>query len=426
MFWALLAMMACGASLKGKLKEELSHPSLYGAVMSVRIDDDRGKTLFARGAEQRLVPASTMKWVTAIAAADRLGLRYRFRTTVQLAGELVDDTLYGDIYFVGAGDPSLGEDDPGAVLDEIAEVLASTGIRWVRGSVIVDHSIVVDPPLGAGWMWDDMRFGFSAPYSGLNLGHNLGFRVFRDVEGCETVDDQAGAPLLDPPRCFVQALHERLARAGIRTTEPPRLGIVPNDATVFVEFESEPLRELLSRMLLDSDNLYAECIARAIDPSEARSLRGSSEQVKRLFERARVGPTYFRVADGSGLSRYSLISADTLVELTDWALDRRWGPKLLDLMPIAGVCGTMENRCVGTPAEGRVWAKTGSMSGVRNLVGVVEDAKGREVKFAMLFNGVSAQAAAREVQDRILTLLAISRRRRIKKDDLELAFPSDD
>ncbi len=426
MWWALVASLAMGAGLERLLNEELDHPTLYGAVMSVRIDDDRGKTLYARGSEQRLVPASTTKWVTAVAAADQLGLDHRFVTTVKVAGELVDDTLYGDIYWVGDGDPSLGEEDPDEVLDHIARVMGGTGIRRVVGGVVIDHSIVVDPPLGRGWMWDDVPFGFSAPYSGLNLGHNLGHRAFYGVEGCETVDDRRGAPLIDPPTCFGALLERRLASVGIRTTEAPRAGEVPLDATEFVRFESPPLSELLNFMLLDSDNLYAECIARALDPDDARTISGAAETIEALFDRARLPPSFFELADGSGLSRYSLVSADTLVALTAWAIDQPWGPDLLDLMPIAGVCGTMENRCVGTPAEGRVWAKTGSMSGVRNLVGVVQDAKDRNLVFAILFNGVAAQEASRQVQDRIVALLSISRRRRIRKSDLEEAFPQDE
>ncbi|MEO0600525.1 MAG: D-alanyl-D-alanine carboxypeptidase/D-alanyl-D-alanine-endopeptidase [Myxococcota bacterium] len=425
MWWALVSLAVAGG-LKKLVDEELDHPTLHGAVVSLRIDDERGKTLFARGSEQRLVPASTMKWVTAVAAADQLGLDHTFTTTVEVAGVLVGDTLYGDIYWVGDGDPSLGEDDPNEVLDEIARVMGGTGIRRVKGGVVVDHSIVTDPPLGAGWMWDDMRFGFSAPHSGLNLGHNLWHRAFKDVEGCESVDDRRDAPLIDPPTCFGNLLQARLVEAGIRTTKEPRAGDVPNDATEFVRFESPPMSDLLNRMLLDSDNLYAECIARALDPDGARSIGDAREVLDGLFERAKVTPTFFKLADGSGLSRYSLVSADTLVELTSWAVQQPWGLDLLELMPIAGVSGTMENRNVGTPAQGRVWAKTGSMSGVRNLVGVVQDAKDRNLRFAILFNGVAGQKAAREVQDRILTLLSISRRRRIPKADLELAFPNDE
>lgn len=422
MWWALVGVAMAG-SLRRAVTDELAHPTLDGAVLSVRVDDDRGRTLYERGARQRLVPASTMKWVTAVAAAEHLGLDHTFATTVMVSGEIYGDTLYGDIYWVGDGDPSLGEEDPDAVLDTIAEVMGETGIRRVKGGVVVDPSAIADPMLGQGWMWDDMHYGFSAPYSGLTLGHNYGHRAFEGVEGCETVDERRGAPLLDPPSCFLNLFEQRLARVGIRATEAPRIGVVPNDATEFVRIESPPLRELVHHMLLDSDNLYAECIARAVDPHAGRTMTGALGVVEAMFERAGITPTFVKLADGSGLSRYSLISADTLVEITDWAVEQPWGHELLYLMPIAGVCGTMEKRCVGTPAEGRVWAKTGSMSGVRNLVGVVQDAQGRELRFAMLFNGVSAQIAAREVQDRILTLLSISRRRRIRKADLEEAFP---
>lgn len=425
MWWCMVGL-AFGAKLKTEVKEELTHPTLFGAVVSVRVDDDRGRTVYSRGSEQRLVPASTVKWLTAIAAVDKLGFDYRFATTVQVTGEVDGTTLNGDVYWVGDGDPSLGEEDPDAVLDEIVNTLVASGIRRVQGALIIDASAISDPPLGNGWMWDDLKFGFSAPYTGLNLGRNLGgFRAFLDEEACETVEDRRGGPLVDPIACFSATLEARLADAGVRFTEDARQGPVPVDATEFVRIESAPLGELVSHMLLESDNLYAECLFRAVDPAPDRTHKGVSAWLDGLFERAGITPAYIRLADGSGLSRYSLVSADTLVELTDWAVVQEWGPELIDRLPIAGVSGTLEERTVGTPAEGRVWAKTGSMSGVRNLVGVVEDAKGRNVRFAILFNGVAAQRAAIDVQDRILTLLSISRRRRIRKADLKAAFPTE-
>ncbi len=87
---------------------------------------------------------------------------------------------------------------------------------------------------------------------------------------------------------------------------------------------------------------------------------------------------------------------------------------------------TTERRCVDTPAEGRIQGKTGSMSGVRNVVGVATDARGRQLKLALLFNGVvSPQGPAIAIQDEVFVLLALSRRGRVRRRDWIAALGED-
>ncbi|MBX2803249.1 MAG: D-alanyl-D-alanine carboxypeptidase/D-alanyl-D-alanine-endopeptidase [Myxococcales bacterium] len=424
LLWVLaLEAVAWAGGLRGMVKRELETEALDGAIVGVRIDDHKGRTLVDRGADVRLVPASTVKWLVAVAATDLLGFDYRFRTRLQATGHLDGDVLHGDLILKGSGDPSFMEEDARPLFASVVETLNASGIRQIRGRVLVDDSVVTDPGLGVGWMWDDARFGFSAPVSGLNIAHNV---QKPGLTSCEVAGDR-GTPLKEPAICVAAVLDDVLKRAKVRV----RGGEVAvargsDEAWDLVVWESAPLEELLERMLLDSDNLYAESIARALDKSPRRSFAGAREALNEVLGRAGVRPAGTRFVDGSGLSRYAMVSAGDLVQLTAWSTSQRWGRRLRQLLPVAGVSGTLEGRGAGTAAEGRVWGKTGSMSGVRNVVGVAFDQKGRPLHFALMFNGVvGPRAPTIAVQDRIFTLMAISRGGRVGRKDRIAAFGED-
>jgi D-alanyl-D-alanine carboxypeptidase/D-alanyl-D-alanine-endopeptidase (penicillin-binding protein 4) len=410
-WFALLAPAAVGAKLSAALDDILADPALEGATVAVWVEDPDGRVLYERGGAQRLVPASTFKWLTATASAHALGLGWAFETRLVATGELDGDVLRGDLVWVGGGDPSLGEEDPGAVLAEAASVLAGAGITRLDGDVIVDPSVHADPPLGAGWMWDDVGYGFSAPVTGLVLGHNL---QRPGLDACEARGGR-GSPLVDPVVCAATALRDALEAAGVEVTGAARVGQAPAEGVELRVWTSAPLGELLRTMLVDSDNLYAECIARALDPTAPWSFGEASERLVEVLDAAGVPATEVRVADGSGLSRYGLVTARSLVRVTAWSREQPWGGELGQRLALAGVDGTLQGRLAGTGVR----AKTGSMSGVRNIVGVATDATGRELRFAVLFNGLlSPQGPAIAVQDRAVRALTLSRRGRVRRRDL--------
>ena len=122
-----------------------------------------------------------------------------------------------------------------------------------------------------------------------------------------------------------------------------------------------------------------------------------------------VEPDGYRVSDGSGVSHYNLVSADLLVRiLVDMhRLGGAGGQLFRASLPIAGVDGTLQGRMKGTAAEGRVFAKTGTISAVSNLAGYIDTRSGRRLAFAVLCqNFVGSARPWRALQDRICALLA--------------------
>ena len=114
------------------------------------------------------------------------------------------------------------------------------------------------------------------------------------------------------------------------------------------------------------------------------------------------------MADGSGLSRYDLVTADAVVSiLAHVYMDARLREPFIATLPIAGRPGMLSARMVGTRAEGNVHAKTGSFTNARAIAGFVQTADGEPLVFSMMANNYGVPSAAVDrVTDAILVALA--------------------
>jgi D-alanyl-D-alanine carboxypeptidase/D-alanyl-D-alanine-endopeptidase (penicillin-binding protein 4) len=99
-----------------------------------------------------------------------------------------------------------------------------------------------------------------------------------------------------------------------------------------------------------------------------------------------IDPYSFRQVDGSGLSRYNMVQPTTMVEVLRMMRLADGQDLFYDSLPVAGVSGTLRRRFIGTPAQGRVRAKTGTLRGVRALSGYMDTPSGESVIFSILVN----------------------------------------
>ena len=182
--------------------------------------------------------------------------------------------------------------------------------------------------------------------------------------------------------------------------------------------ESPPLREIGIRLMKVSQNLIAETlrarIGLASDVPDVDPLAAASGACERTLAAWGVPVEDVIVADGSGLSRYDYLTADALVTvLRRMAQDPRHAAAFEATLPILGVDGTLERRLRGTRAQGRVRAKTGSMSNVRALAGYVTTIAGERLAFAIVANNFKARGVTLDaVTDRALTALVAKDRGR--------------
>jgi D-alanyl-D-alanine carboxypeptidase/D-alanyl-D-alanine-endopeptidase (penicillin-binding protein 4) len=158
---------------------------------------------------------------------------------------------------------------------------------------------------------------------------------------------------------------------------------------------SPPLSEIIDVCLKWSRNEYAETLLRSVaPPGMPATARAALDVMREQLTAWSVPPSFVVPADGSGLSRQDYVTAHALTQLLTYL----WmEPKHADIfrstLPVAGVSGTLADRMKGTPLEGRVWAKTGTLSNVRGLSGYLLTRTGEPIVFSMLSNNFQVPTA---------------------------------
>lgn len=356
------------------------------SLLGLEIRTLTGEVLFQQHAEGLFAPASTLKLATAYAALLRLGSEARFRTELLSAAPLTGPELSGDLAIKGFGDPTLRSGD----LDAFVTALQATGVRRVAGDLVADASLFEGPPVPPGWMWDDLDLAFAAPVSALSLDGNA-------------PPDRAAPPELRAAR----TLAEKLGAAGITLTGNVRVGEAPPDSRLLYRHWSPPLSEIVWTLNKASNNLYAETLIRHLGLARGSGTHaaGMAAMTETLTEVGWASGS-FRVEDGSGLSRYNLVTPSQLARLLVAAARMPASEALMASLPVAGVDGTLASRMRGTRAEGRVLAKTGTMSGVSGLAGYVTRPGREPLVVVMLINGfVGSARSVQGLQDAVLEAL---------------------
>lgn len=358
-----------------------------------------------------------------------------------------------------------------APLRALADTLTSRGITRVRGRVTAAPSPFTDAPLGFGWAWDDLDEPYSAGVDALffNEGYTQvvvhagaaagdpvravtrpastypplivrARTVARAATGAPAADSLAALPAIraghDSSRAgllvtgsiapgdsaivniafrnqsaaYIAALDEVLRTNGITidgaaTDSTARLDSI---ATMM----SPPLRDILPFFEKPSQNQIGELLYKTL--GLVRTGVGTADSARAVVSRQLIewgAPADgFAVRDGSGLSRHNYLSPRTTVTVLD-AMRRSPDFRIYyDALPVAGVDGTIRNRMKGTPAEGNVHAKTGTLDKARSLSGYVTTADGRLLLFSALANNYTVPTRrVDQVSDALAVRLASMR-----------------
>jgi len=215
----------------------------------------------------------------------------------------------------------------------------------------------------------------------------------------------------NPDEAYVAAVREALRDRGITIDE------TPTDTTARVDtlatLSSPPLSEILKALMKPSQNQIAEMLFHTVALRATGVGSGDSARVvveRQIAQWGAAVPSEAVVRDGSGLARYDYISPRTTVRVLDAMRRAPTFHVYYDAMPIAGVDGTIRNRMKGTPAQGNVHAKTGSVALARSLSGYVTTANQRMLIFSFLSNNWTVPVREVErVQDAIAARLASMR-----------------
>jgi D-alanyl-D-alanine carboxypeptidase/D-alanyl-D-alanine-endopeptidase (penicillin-binding protein 4) len=378
------------SGLAAALAAVVADPNL-GKLGGRVTDAISGEELWSQFDDLLLQPASTNKTLTTAAALLALDRNARVTTRVVAADQP------GTVVLVGGGDPTLSGATPGqdtwyhgaARLSDLVDQVRRSGVTPT--AVQVNTSLFSGPTFAPGWDPADIAGGDIAPIESVMLDAGR-------IQPATDESRRSVTPALDAGRALASAL-------GVDPQQVTVTGqAVSSGARQLAAVQSAPLIDRLNEMMNVSDNVMAECIAREVAASMQRplSFAGAVDAVTNRLSTAHIDTGSAILRDSSGLSVEDRLTAkilDSVVQAAAGAGQPALRP-LLDLLPIAGGSGTLSDRFIdGTPAgsgpAGWLRAKTGSLTAINALAGVVTDRSGRVLSFALISNdaGMSGRTA---------------------------------
>lgn len=395
-------------------------PLIEGSALGKRVnvsvvDLATGASLYDRRGDVPTVPASVTKLVTGVAVLAARGPAYRITTRV-VAGRTP-----GEVVIIGGGDPTLAIDEDGFYpdagrLDLLAKQVKATLGATAPTKVTVDSSLYQGPVHEPGWDEDIPTGGYGAAATALATD---GARINPDAKP-QTAAERFREPDLAAGRAFAKLLGVPTANvakgkapAGGTTASPG--GTSPAPGAELGKVESPPVIRLVDIMISSSDNVIAEALARqvALARDQPASFIGAGKAVNEVATELGLPADQLAVHDGSGLSRTNRISPSFLTRLLVLAGNGS-RPELAGIftgLPVGGWSGTLKDRYgsddSGADGAGVVRAKTGTLTGVHAISGLVTTADGRLLAFAFLSDGVQVGSPqAQPALDRIAAKLA--------------------
>lgn len=340
--------------------------SLPGAQTGyIIIDINTGNTVVSRLESTAFIPASTLKCVTAATALSRLGRDFTFETRVGYTGHIESDTLHGALLITGSGDPSIDNSFPTKIHDY--------GISHIDGFIDISTS---EPYVNKSFMIEDIGTDYGVGWAKFNYRANRAL-INEDME-------------LFPSSYITDDFTADLWTEGItidnNLTEP-------TDTTPLFAHTSKPLPKLLHHMLVESDNLYAEAIGRAL--SQDLSLSSALDTTVSFLSTIGISPKRIRMTDFSGLSRTNLITPRDLARILMVMANNK---DYVSSFPLAGREGTVKRLLDKTRLSGCLALKSGSMTGVLAYAGYKLDKSGKptHVIVIMVNNALCRQSDVKQ------------------------------
>ncbi len=361
--------------------------------------------------------------------------------------------------------------DPMSILHQWCDTFDSLGIRSIRGNIVGDDSYFEDEPWGEGWSWDDIPYSFSAQLSALSFNDNKVEVVTKPafslgqiadamvipttnyvslVNSVRTVPKDSASGInatrqaysnvvyvsgtiappadstqdprrsssvaVDNPTLFLVSLFKRtLSERGIVVRGSIYDAKQWGDKIAYTELRpvayttSPPLKEIIRNVNTISNNLGAELVWRTA--AKEFSGKGSAEKgellVQKFMEKNGLSAKGMVVADGSGLSRFNIISPKHLVGILTAMHNSRNKSAFTRSLAAPGEKGTLQNRLKNTIAASTLKAKTGTLTNVSSLSGYITTRDQEPLVFSMIFNNYTTPSSVvRNIQDLVCMRLA--------------------
>ncbi|WP_445486950.1 D-alanyl-D-alanine carboxypeptidase/D-alanyl-D-alanine endopeptidase [Niallia sp. 03133] len=444
-----------------------NEPALKGSLAGISIRDDQsGKIIFEYQGNTRLAPASNMKLLTAAAALNVLGKDYRFKTEIFTDGMLKKGKLHGNLYIKGKGDTTLHTSD----FDELAKILRNKGIKQVKGNLIADSSWYDSTPLSIDLAWSDEETYYGAKISALTASPNNDYDAgtviveispaktagqpgnieikpktdevklinktrtvhknekkelsFTRLHGSKTIEVTGTIPVdesmekewisvWNPSTYAADLFSKSMEKNHIQWKGAIQEGETPELPSLLASHSSVPLSELLIPFMKLSNNTIAETLLKEMGKVEKGegSFEKGLEVMKEELPSFGLHPKNMLLRDASGISPIDLLTPNDLTMLLFTVQKKPWFSVYINSLPVSGnkdrmVGGSLRNRLQSENTNGKVFAKTGSLSAVSTLTGYVQTKSGKRMIFSILLNHLIDEEKGKAIQDKIVEILA--------------------
>ena len=398
------------------------------------VDLDDGKTIVSINEAELMSPASIMKLVTTRAALDLLGPNHRWITEIYYEGEIRQEILFGNLYLLAAGDPTMSIEKLWRLLSHVK----ASGITTVDGDVIIDRSVYRIPrhdpaafdqrPTKAYNVGPDAFLvgenkikitvdtnsdSFLAPVylfpnlRKLKLESKVELRegkcsrakieasLLGDVISVKGVLPRDCGLLsyeisLMSPEDFSELVFRELWESGGSTLSGTiSEALIPRESKFLTSFSSEPLAQAIRKINKESSNSSARLLYLALAPAKIyeNSEQDSESAIRAWANNKNMHTEGLKFDNGSGLSRSERLSPLFLSEVLADAWRDPFSSEFISSLSIPGVDGTLRNRLTQSAASGHGHLKTGLLNEVRSIAGYLNHPSGHTFSVVVIING---------------------------------------
>jgi len=447
------------------LENFVNNPLLENANISLLVKEPAtNKTIIQFRSNNSTIPASTLKLITTATALELLGPKFCFETKLEIDGTIdYKGVLNGNLYIRGGGDPTLGSEflgDP-EFLTKWMEEIKKTGIKKINGQIIADGTLYDDQNVNPKWTWEDIGNYYAAGACGISYMDNtyqlvlrsgmLGttpeiLRIIPEIPAL-TFENQLTSTAIPydsaffygAPHTYLRSIHgeipanrmeyiikgdipnpglllaehfqDKLIQNGISIKQQPSdvvRGIT--DRRVIMVQKSPPLSEIIKETNVHSNNGYAEQIFRylALTKNPVATSNKAVEVVRSFWKSKGLPVEQLFMYDGCGLSPVDAVSSQFLVDLLIYMQTKSPNKEaFINSLPISGESGTLTSFLKKTALQGKVHAKSGTISRVKCYAGYI-DIHNKNYAFAIMVNNSngSSKTVTRKIEELLLQLSA--------------------
>lgn len=440
--------LVCETDLKQKIDAILNKEELKRSHWGILVKSlDQQTTLYELNSEKYFIPASNVKLLTTAAALIQYKANYQIKTPVYSLGTSPNLQV---LKVVGKGDPTFDSEQ----LETLAKQLKRKGIERIENLIVEDSSFnsqVINPT----WEWEDIQFYYAPSVNQLILNENAVILTLTPQELGEkltvkwsdpiaaqqwTINNQTvtgeenspysvsinrnfekplltitgslakdsepdifGMAVVNPGKYFLDSLEFYLEKEGITVINSE---VIYDNSKLeklerITEISSNSLQETITKANQDSNNLYAESLLNLLVDNTLEN--SSIDNLKTILTQLGLDANLYHLKDGSGLSRHNLVTPEALVNLLSLMNQIPEAEIYRNSLAVGGMNGTLKNRFKDTILEGKVQAKTGTLSGSSSLSGYIEPMNYEQLAFSIMVNQSNLPASElRKIIDQIV------------------------